>query len=391
MFLIMTCIVLFVVGGLMAIKPMTYWQIGHMMHKDAEAPGEMYLRMIRISGVIVILIAGVLTAIGMLPDVTGKTVEVSGGDNWEYTFTEEKNLTVLEAAGVPVNAHPYEAVFDGENVYFLGREVENGKETGRAGVYSMPAAGDFAGEAELLAKLNEQTGDYEGLQYENGRLIWLQQSKETECTAVYVLDTAADEEPVLHCTMLEPMERYLYHDGQIYWTDGDAGKASLLYWDGEEAWKLVGKTHSSRFALHMEDGWIGTPTDKRAAVTRVNLDNEEEMKLELKLKAADGIWTSDKYTLMSTVGGQSAVVVHNGKDAYQYVLKDIGEYGLMDMAGDWIWQLSGRELTAYNMADMTYCELEVPADGITVMDVSASGSVALYDEGNNMVYWGKIL
>ncbi|MBR4410231.1 MAG: hypothetical protein IKV72_05690 [Firmicutes bacterium] len=389
MFLTMTCIVLFVVGGLMAIKPMTYWQIGHMMHKDAEAPGEMYLRMIRISGVIVILIAGVLTAIGMLPDVTGKTVEVSGGDNWEYSFSADEGMAELKHIGAVENANPYELVFDGENIYFLGREVENGSETGRVGVYSMPAAENFAGEAELLAQLNEKTGEYENLQHEKGRLIWLQQSIETECTAVYVLDLKAGGEPVLHCTLLEPMEECIYHDGQLYWTDGDAAKSSLLYWDGEEAWKLVGKTHRSRFGLHMEDGWIGTPTDKRASISRVNLDNEDEMKLELKLKGADGIWTSDRYTLMSVLGGQAAVIVHEGKDAYQYVLKDIGDYGLMDMAGDRIWQMNDNVLTVYNMENMTFCELNVPADGVTAMDVSEDGSVMLYDSEKNLVYFSE--
>lgn len=375
----------------MAVKPMTYWQIGHMMHKDAEPPGEMYLRMIRISGIIVILISVVLAAIGMLPDVTGKTVEVSGGDNWEYSFAADEGLAELKTQVSADNARPYELVYDGEVIYFLGRGLENGSETGKVGVYSMPAAEDFAGEAQLLAQLNEQTGEYEGLQYEDGKLIWLQQSKETACTAVYVLDVKKGREPVLHCTMLEPMEQYLYHDGQIYWTEGDAAKASLLYWDGEEAWKLIGKTHSSRFGLHMEDGWIGTPTDKREAVTRVNLDNEDEMKLELKLKSADGIWTSSKYTLMSVTGGQTAVMVHEGKNAYQYVLKDIGEYGLMDMAGGWIWQLNGRVLTAYNLETMTFCEMEVPSDGITAMDAAENGSVILYDGERNAVYYGEIL
>ena len=389
MFLIMTFIVLFVVGVMMAVKPMTYWQIGHMMRKDAEPPGEMYLRMIRISGVIVILISVVLAAIGMLPDMTGKTVTVSGGENWEYSFAEDEALAVLETVTAPENAQPYELAFDGENIYFLGREAEQGRETGNVGVYCIPAEGDFAGDAQLLARLNEQSGDYEGLQYEDGKLIWLQQARETECTAVYVLDLQKGGEPALHCTMLEPIERYLYHEGQLYWTDGDSGRASLLYWDGEEAWKLVGKTHSSRFDLHMEDGWIGTPTDKRAAVTRVNLDNEDEMKLEVKMKDTDGIWTSDKYTLMAGLNGQAAVVVHEGKDAFQYVLKDIGASGLMGMADGWIWQLDGTLLTVYNMDALKLKTLDTAAGRECIMAVSPEGNAALWDSEKRLFHVAK--
>lgn len=394
MILILTGIVLFVVGALMAIKPYTYWALGHITKPDAEPPGELYLKVIRIMGLVVLLLSVLVTGIRVWPLLSGQEVKVSSGQNWEMAFTENESMAEIVLLPECSNAAAYEAVSDGETVYFLGWERRDGVNTGAAGIYKMTAEGDFA-EAELLTSLDETAGRYEKLKYEEGVLTWLQQPLDDAGdskmigTAVYRLDLeAGPKEPELVCMLTQNLHTYEYHQGNVFLLDGNAEGAVLWKWDGTESEKLVKQTRNGGYDPHAADGWIGAVNKKQDTVIRVDLESGKEMELKTSLKP-QGVWTGRDYTLLACAGGRAAVVVHREKKAQQYVLKDIGETGLMDMAGDWICQLDGSVLTAYNLKTMTFCEMDIPKGRITGLAVTGAGTAVLYDSENNRVYFSE--
>lgn len=394
MILILTGIVLFVVGALMAIKPYTYWALGHITKPDAEPPGDLYLKVIRIMGLVVLLLSVLVTGIRVWPLLSGQEVKVSSGQNWEMAFTEDESMAEIVLLPECSNAAAYEAVCDGETVYFLGWERRDGVNTGAAGLYKMTAEGDFA-EAELLTSLDETAGRYEKLKYEEGVLTWLQQPLDDAGdskmigTAVYRLDLeAGPKEPELVCMLTQNLHTYEYHQGNVFLLDGNAEGAVLWKWDGTESEKLVKQTRNGGYDPHAADGWIGAVNKKQDTVIRVDLESGKEMELKTSLKP-QGVWTGRDYTLLACAGGRAAVVVHREKKAQQYVLKDIGETGLMDMAGDWICQLDGSVLTAYNLKTMTFCEMDIPKGRITGLAVTGAGTAVLYDSEKNRVYFSE--
>ena len=394
MLFILMGIVLFAVGALMTVKPYTYWELGHIGRSDAEPPGELYLKIIRIMGIVVLLLAVLVAGISVWPRLSGREVKVSGGENWELAFTEDSTMVQFGQTAAVTNALPYEAACGGEHIYFLGWEVKDGLGTGRPGIYKMPAAGYFAGEAQLLAYLDKSAGKYENLQYEDGMLTWLQQplTENEKGTAVYQLDLAAGTEPALVCMLTQNVDSYTYHDGKVFLLDGNIEGATLWQWDGTESEKLVKKTLNGGFGVHAEDGWIGAVTKKQDAVIRINLETGRDMELQTSLKPRS-VWTGENCVLMACSGGRAAAVKLDGKNAKQYVLKDMGETGLMDMKDSIIWQLDGKVLTVYDMESLTYRELQLDdaAGSQWSLDVSDDGAAVLCDIERNEVYYGKIL
>ncbi len=394
MILILMGIVLFVVGALMVIKPYTYWSLGHITKPDAEPPGELYLKLIRIMGLVVILLAVLVAGIRVWPLLSGQEVKVSSGQNWEIAFSEDESMAEIVLLPECSNASVYEAVTDGEFVYFLGWKKKDGVNTEVPGIYRMAAEGDFA-EAELLISLDETAGRYEKLKYEEGVLIWLQQPLDDAGdskligTAVYRMDLKAGaKEPEMLCMLTQNLHTYEYHRGNVFLLDGNAEGAVLWKWDGKESEKLVKQTINAGYAPHAADGWIGAVNKKQDTVIRVDLETGKEIELKSSLKPR-GVWTGRDYTLLACAGSKAAVVVHGEKKVQQYVLKDIGETGLMDVDAGMIWQLDGSVLTAYNLETMTFCEMEIPAGRITGLDVSEAGTVILYDSEKNLVYFSE--
>lgn len=384
-------IVLFVVGALMTIKPYTYWSLGHIGRPDAEPPGELYLKVIRIMGLVVILLSLLLAGISLWPRLSGQEVKVRSGENWELAFTEQSDAVQMTQLPELSNALPYEAAAHGENIYFLGWEVKDGVKTGTPGIYEVSVSGDFAGEAKLLAELDPSVGTYENLQYEAGRLTWLQQPLSGSVgTAVYQLDVEADKEPEMVCLLTQNVGSFALHEEKVFLLDGDHEDATLWQWDGTESAKLVNKTVNAGYGVHAEDGWIGAVNKKQDGIIRINLKTGKDMELQTSLKPR-GVWTSENCTLMACAGGRAAAVVHDGKNAKQYVLKDLAETGLQDMKDGVIWQLDGSMLTVYDMESLTFCQLQLDAEAgsISSLNVSEGGMGVLCDSQKNVLYYGK--
>lgn len=152
--------VLFVVGAFMAVRPKKYHEVGNVMRKNPEEPDATYLKIIRGMGIVLVLIAVAMVVASMWPKLSGSEIEVKTGSNWEVAFTEDVQLAELIEIPSGANAVPYEAVSDGQNIYFLGWAKKDGAKTGQPGIYKVPADGDFAGEAELLAALDGAAGQY---------------------------------------------------------------------------------------------------------------------------------------------------------------------------------------------------------------------------------------
>ena len=359
------------VGLLMTLKPRTYWEIGHMTKPDAEPPTELYIKIIRIFGVIVILAGVLLAGISLWPQLSGKEVKVSKGENWEVAFTESEQLAELKTLEAGNAAVPYEAVSDGQNIYFLGM-------ADAPGLYCIPSGGDFAGAQEndetvLLAELDGSAGTYEALQYEDGILFWLQHSEDETWTVVNKLNlNEADPQAERVCTLTQKVEQYAYHDGNLYLNGGSGKNVTLWKWDGEESSKLVKKTVQSSHPLTVEEGWIAVVTDGRETVTRINLNDGSKMELEVSSKP-DGVWTNSEYTLMLGTGGQSAAVRMEGRSAKQYVLKELGETGLAQLDGNKVWELDGQVLTLFDMEGLQYQEFEISAGAVNAMNISPDG------------------
>ncbi len=271
---------------------------------------------------------------------------------------------------IPTQVEPYQAVFDEEMIYYLGRQLEDDGSFDGDGIalYELSCE-EKTGEIGILEVKQSQKADKDNL-----KLIkdGMSQDEDTLMQWTWDYDGNLEKTSLYHgkntlwsrCESSQEGERFALWNGNLYWFEQQDQKTFLYSMNKEMKTSMIAKdVHMPSADILIEDGYLVFMEGEQNQILRLQLENQKNTeKIMMEGISLQNVQGNGKYMVCTDQRGDTYAYDFYNEKTYGLGKADIlNGTALAYLRGDKVWLVQeNNKVAVYDLINHTQSTIHLP-------------------------------